>query len=78
MLSEHQTLQTIEKLHKARNQTARKQIATETGVKGRSVFLSILTMTPFSCFPLDIVHLFYNVQMELLNHHMSAMNEGFA
>lgn len=56
----------------------RRNIATETGIKERSVLCSLSTMIPFHCFPPDIMHLIYNVQKEFLHHHFSGVQEGFS
>ena len=71
------TKKVFERLNAARNITERKRIGTETGVKGRSVLFALPSMKPFQCFPIDIMHLFYNVGMELMRHHLSNSGDGF-
>ena len=66
------------KLESASSATQRRAISTETGIKERSVLCNVPTMIPFRCFPPDIMHLIYNVQKELLHHHLSCSSDGFA
>ena len=68
----------FQQIDSARNVTERKRIATETEIKQRSVLLTLPNLVPFKCFSPDIMHLFFNVQMELLHHHVSGMQNGFA
>ena len=49
----------------------------ETGIKGESILFQVPNFVPYLSFPIDIMHLFYNVQKHLLSIHTSNIEDNF-
>ena len=66
-------------LERARTNEARKRIARETGIKRGCVLFDIPSISNYRIFPPDIMHLFANVQKQLLSLHLfEESNQRFA
>ena len=59
------------KLNRADTISARNEVSKETGIKGESILFQVPNFVPYLSFPIDIMHLFYNVQKHLLSIHTS-------
>lgn len=80
-----QTTETIGKLSSA-NSTERARIRNETGIRSGSIFFTLPLADPhriasgfgpYAFFPHDVMHLFYNIQRELICLWLSMPNESF-
>lgn len=63
------TIDEIQSCYEALGQSTGSELQimqTQTGIKERSLLFSIPTLVPFSSFPIDIMHLLYNVSKEML------------
>ena len=57
---------TFRNLGLCRNETYRSAIATDTGIKRRSLLIGIANFVPYKSFPHDTMHLIHDIQRELL------------
>ena len=69
---------TFLRLSCARNNTEREKISRDKGIKGRSLLFVLPSMRPYNCFPIYIMHLFYNVLGRLLELHLSDLSQEFS
>lgn len=53
-------------LERAPSKAAAERIQKEAGITNRSFLCSLATVIPFSSFPIDIMHLFYNISKEMI------------
>lgn len=65
------------KLEDARTKSERVEMSKETGIKGDSVLLQIPNFIPYLSFPIDVMHLFYNVQKHLLSIQTGDLGDSF-
>ena len=71
-------LQTFAELESCSSPSQRASIAKETGIQEKSELFSLLSLEPFGSFPVDVMHLFFNVQKHLLSLHLCVKPEPFA
>ena len=50
----------------------------DTGIQGESALLKLPSIVPYTSFPIDIMHLFYNVQKLLLSLHLETPHESYS
>ena len=71
-------LQTFSDLQLCSSPAERDLISKETGIQKRSELLSLSSLEPYASFPVDVMHLFFNVQKHLLSLHLCGRQESFS
>lgn len=70
------TLETLDMLGSC-SIVERNLMRTDTGVRESSILFGLPTILPFRSFPVDIMHLFYNVSSEMLKLWMGDLHDSF-
>ena len=76
--TEASVLAALFRLENATTAGERERISKETGIKGPTVLCLLPSMRPYKLFPIDTMHLFYNIQVRLLELFTSPNGEEFS